>query len=101
MMVLDLRPFDIVEDVGFNKLFKFVLNPFLNPNSFGNPDKFENLEIFGYPFRSRKNFVFLTRPNISGSRTPLILLLVAVSICRKILFISLSLTSETLIIHIK
>ena len=42
MMVLDLRPFDIVE--GFNELFKLVTNPFPNPNSFGNPDKFENLD---------------------------------------------------------
>ena len=63
MMVLDLRPFDIVE--GFNELFKLVTNPFPNPNSFGNPDKFENLEIFGYPSRS----------DISGSRTSLRILL--------------------------
>ena len=48
-MVLDLRPFDIVEGVGFNELFIPVTNPFSNPNSFENPDKFENLEIFGYP----------------------------------------------------
>ena len=46
MMVLDLRPFDIVESVGSNELFKLV------PNSFGNPDSFEN---------PRKNFVFPTR----------------------------------------
>ena len=52
MMVLDLRPFDTVEDVDFNELFKLVPNFFPNPNSFGNPsyfgnpDKFENLEIF-------------------------------------------------------
>ena len=44
MMVLDLRPFDIVEGVSFNELFKLVSNPFPNPNSFGNPDKFKNLE---------------------------------------------------------
>ena len=75
MMVLDLRPFNIVEDVGFNKLFKFVLNPFLNPSSFGNPDKFENFEIFSHPSRSRKNFVFPTRPDILGSRTPLVIIL--------------------------
>ena len=67
MMVLDLRPFDIVEGVGFNELFILVTNSFPNPNSFGNsdsfenPDKFDNLEIFGYPSRSRRNFVFPTR----------------------------------------
>ena len=68
-MVLDLRLFDIVEDVDFNELFKLVLNPFPNPDSFKNLDKFENLEIF--PSRSRRNFMFPTRPDISGSRTPL------------------------------
>ena len=72
MMVLDLRFFDTVEGVGFNELFKLVPNPFSNLNSFGNPDKFENLEIFRYSFRSRKNFVFLTRLDISGSRTSLV-----------------------------
>ena len=55
MMVLDYE------------LFKLVPNPFPNPNFFGNPDSFENLEIFGYSFRSRKNFMFPTRPDISGS----------------------------------
>ena len=84
MMILDLRPFDIVEGVGFNELFILVTSPFPNSNFFGNPDsfknpykfenpdKFENLEIFGYPSRSRRNFVFPTRPDISGSRAPLI-----------------------------
>ena len=48
MMVLDLRPFDIIKGVGFNELFILVTNPFPNPNSFGNPDKFKILEIFGY-----------------------------------------------------
>ena len=60
MMVLDLRPFDTVEGVGFNELFILVPNPFPNPNSFGNldsfknlgsfenPDKFENFEFFRY-----------------------------------------------------
>ena len=47
-MVLDLRPFDIIKGVGFNELFILVTNPFPNPNSFGNPDKFKILEIFGY-----------------------------------------------------
>ena len=70
MMVLDLRPFDIVEDVGFNELFKFIPDPFPNPNSFGNSDSFENsnsfenLEIFGYPFQ----------PDILGFCTPLVIL---------------------------
>ena len=57
-MVLDLRPFDIVDGVVFNELFKLVTNLFPNPNSFGNPDKFENI-----------------RPDleeISCSRTPLL-----------------------------
>ena len=66
MMVLDLRPFDIVEDVGFNELFILATNPFSNPNSFENVDKFENLEIFWYQSRSRRNFVFL---HTSKSRT--------------------------------
>ena len=57
MMVLDLRPFDIVEGVDFNKLF-ILTNPFLNPNSFEKPGSFENLEIFEYPSRCRKNFGF-------------------------------------------
>ena len=42
MIVLDLRPFDTVEDVSFNELFTLVPNPFPNPNSFGNLDSFEN-----------------------------------------------------------
>ena len=46
MIVLDLRPFDIVEGVGFNELFILITNSFPNPNSFVNPDSFENLEIF-------------------------------------------------------
>ena len=47
MIVLDLsRPFDTVVSVGFNELLKLV--PFSNPNSFGNPDKFKNLENFGF-----------------------------------------------------
>ena len=46
MMVLDLRPFDIVEGVSFNELFKLVSNPFPNPNSFGNPGSFENPDQF-------------------------------------------------------
>ena len=46
MMILDLRSFDIVEGMGFNELFILVTNPFPNANSFGNPDKLENLEIF-------------------------------------------------------
>ena len=49
MMVLDPRSFDIVEGVGFNELFILVTNPFPNPNSFGNLDSFETLEIFGFP----------------------------------------------------
>ena len=75
MMVLDLRPFDIVEDVGFNALFILLTNPFPNPNSFGNPDsfenptKFENFEIF--ESRSRRNFVLPTQSDISGSGTSL------------------------------
>ena len=56
MIVLDLRPFDTVEDVSFNELFTLVPNPFPNPNSF------ENFEIFGYP----------SRFDVSGSRTSLI-----------------------------
>ena len=71
-MVLDLRPFDIVEGVGFDELFILVTNPFPNPNSFRYPDKFENLEIFWYPSRSQRNFVFPTRRDILGSRTPLL-----------------------------
>ena len=77
IMALDLRSFDIVEVMGLNELFIVVTNPFLNFNSFGNldslenPDSFENLEIFKYTSRSRRNFVFLTRPDISGSRRPL------------------------------
>ena len=47
MMVLDLRPFDIVEGVGFNELFKLVSNPFPNLNSFENFDSFENPDFFG------------------------------------------------------
>ena len=87
-MILNLRPFDTVEGMGFNVLFKSVPNPFSsksqlfrnsfenpgsfeNPESFENPDKFENLKIFRYSSRSRKNFVFLIRPDISGSHTPL------------------------------
>ena len=54
-MVLELRSFDIVEGVGFNELFILVTNPF--------PNSFENLEIFWYPSRSRKNFVLPTRPD--------------------------------------
>ena len=65
MMVLDLRPVDIVEGVGFNELFILVTSAFSNPNSFRNPDKFENLKIFRFP----------TRPDISGSRTPLLIYL--------------------------
>ena len=74
MMVPDLRSFDIVESVGFNELFVLVTNPnsFGNLDSFEDPYKFENLEIFGYPFRSKENFVFPIRPDISSSRTPLI-----------------------------
>ncbi|XP_076283515.1 uncharacterized protein LOC143210505 [Lasioglossum baleicum] len=57
-----------------------TMKVFIKPNMndywvleiFGNPDKFENLEIFGYPSRSRKNFVFPTRPDILGSRTHLV-----------------------------
>ena len=64
--------FGTVEGVGFNELFKLVPSPFPNPNSFGNRDSLENLEIFRYTSRSRKNFVFPTRPDISGSRTPLL-----------------------------
>ena len=70
-MVLDLRPFDIVESVGFNELFILIIYPFPNPNSFGNPDKFENLEIFGYP--PWENFVFPIELDISGFHTPLVL----------------------------
>ena len=85
MMVLELRLFDTIEGVGFNELFKLV--PFTNPNSFEipdffetlgsfeNPDKFETLDIFEYSSRSRKNFVFRPEPDISGSRTPLIIIL--------------------------
>ena len=62
MMVLDLRSFDIVEDVGFNELFKLVPNPFPNPNSFGNPDSLENFESFENPdkFENLEIFVFPT-----------------------------------------
>ena len=45
-MVLDLRPFDIVEGVVFNDLFILVTNSFPNANSFGNPDSFENPDKF-------------------------------------------------------
>ena len=76
MLVLDLRSFDTVEGVGFNELFKLVPNPFPNLNSFANPDKSENIEIFGYPSRSRKNFVFPTRFDISRSLTPLLVILI-------------------------
>ena len=68
MMVLDL-PFDIVEGVGFNELFKLVPNPFPNPNSFGNPDSFENpdsfgnLVIFGYPIVSCFRFSHTSTEN--------------------------------------
>ena len=71
MMVLDPLPFDIVEGVGFNELFKLVPNLFPNPTSLGNPDSFENLEIFMYPSRSRKNFVFPAR--YFSSRAPLVI----------------------------
>ena len=43
MIVLDLRPFEIVEGVGFNELFKLVPNPFSNPN-------------FSRLFRESRNF---------------------------------------------
>ena len=46
MMVIDLRPFDTVEDVDFNQLFKLIFNSFPNPNSFGNPDSLENPDKF-------------------------------------------------------
>ena len=59
MMVLDLRPFDTVEGVDFDELFKLVPNPFPNPDSFKNPNKFENLEIFGYLFLIPKIFRIL------------------------------------------
>ena len=54
MMVLDLRSFDTVEGVGFNELFKLVPNPFPNPNSFGNSDKFETFEFSGTRHDSEK-----------------------------------------------
>ena len=66
MMILDLRSFDIVEGMGFNELFILVTNPFPNANSFGNPDKLENLEIFWYTSQSQRNFP--TRSDISGYR---------------------------------
>ena len=49
MMILDLQPFDTIEDVGFNELFKLVSNPLPNPNSFGNPGYFENTDSFENP----------------------------------------------------
>ena len=59
-MVLNLRPFDIVEGVGFNELFILVINPFSNPNSFGNLDSFENLDCFENPdkFENLKIYFF-------------------------------------------
>ena len=59
MMVLDLRPIDIIEGVNFNELFI----PVTNPNSFGNSDLFENLEIFWYLFQSRRNFYIFHKSN--------------------------------------
>ena len=61
MMVLDLRPFDIVEGVGFNELYILVTNLFPNPNSLGNRDSFENPYSFENrdKFENLQNFVFL------------------------------------------
>ena len=56
-MVLDLRPFDTVEGVGFNELFIFVANPFPNPNSFGNPDYIrESWNFVNFCFRQNPIF---------------------------------------------
>ena len=69
MMVLDLRPFDIVEGVGFNELFILVTNPFPNPNSFENFSRIPALSRI--PINSRILKFSGTRPDpgeISCSR---------------------------------
>ena len=52
MMVLDLRPFDVVEAWALTSYLLMLPNLFqlfwVSQNSFENPDKFENLKIFVY-----------------------------------------------------